>query len=180
LNKDQGELINESEKNIQYIDQIIEDVHRLSRNLTPSVLQHLGLTASLQWLVDDHAQRNDTLITLDSSNIDPIFSKEAQITIYRIFQEAFTNIRKYSQSKRVSVIIRENKKNVSFSIQDDGKGFDLMKVVSRNITQRGLGLATMEERTRMLGGQFHIWSEEGKGTRITFGIPKVKQKAGEV
>jgi signal transduction histidine kinase len=56
-------------------------------------------------------------------------------------------------------------------VEDDGKGFDVFKVFSKNPSEKGLGLATMNERARMLGGSFHLWSEEGKGTRIRFGIP---------
>ena len=179
LREDQGGLINECEKTIRYVDQIIEDVHRLSRNLTPSVLEHLGLSASIRWLANENSPRNNTEVTLDVTNVDHHFSQEAKITIYRIFQESFTNIEKYAQAKNVLIVIKECGDEVSFSIEDDGKGFDLMRVVSRNITQRGLGLATMKERTRMLGGQFDLWSEQEKGTRITFRIPKVKQQGGE-
>jgi signal transduction histidine kinase len=56
-------------------------------------------------------------------------------------------------------------------VEDDGKGFDVFKVFSKSPSEKGLGLVTMNERARMLGGSFHLWSEEGKGTRIHFSFP---------
>jgi Amt family ammonium transporter len=56
-------------------------------------------------------------------------------------------------------------------VEDNGKGFDLSEVTTRNSTEKGLGLATLKERVRMLGGFLDLWSEEGKGTRIAFTIP---------
>jgi signal transduction histidine kinase len=174
LKPDQAEQSRECEKTIAYIDQIMEEVHRLIRNLTPSVLEHLGLSAAIQGLVNDHAKRNGIEVTVDTMNIDNLFSREAQRVVYRIFQEAFTNIEKYAQAANVSVVVRENEDHISFRIEDDGKGFDLEKTGARPVTQKGLGLAIMEERVGILGGHFEIWSEEGKGTQISFQIPKTQ------
>jgi len=94
--------------------------------------------------------------------------------IYRLFQEAFTNIGKHAQSQTVCVAIKDEGIHVRFSIEDDGKGFDLMGVLSKNGVERGLGLAIMDERVRMLGGTLDLWSQEGKGTRIMFVVPGKK------
>jgi len=67
--------------------------------------------------------------------------------------------------------VKQTDNIVSFLIQDDGKGFDLEKIVERTVTERSLGLAAMDERTRMLGGQLEVSSQEGKGTKIAFKIP---------
>lgn len=176
LREDQGDLIKECEKITGYIDQIMEEVHRMLRNLTPSVLEHLGLPATLQWLANDHSKRNNCKVTLDIPGVIPVLSMEAQITIFRIFQEAFRNIEKYGHTANVSVAIGETTDDILFSIKDDGKGFDLTRVASQNVTEKGLGLTIMDERARMLGGHFEIESEEGKGTRIAFQVPKVEKK----
>jgi signal transduction histidine kinase len=96
---------------------------------------------------------------------------DAQIMIYRIFQEALTNIGKHAQARNVSVRVRKDKDRISFLMEDDGKGFDLKHAAMKEGSERGLGLATMDERARMLGGSLDLWSEGGKGTRITLSIP---------
>jgi signal transduction histidine kinase len=78
---------------------------------------------------------------------------------------------KHSGAVSASVNIREEAGRVSFSIEDDGKGFDMMNVKAQDASERGLGLASMEERISMLGGSLELWSEQGKGTRISFSIP---------
>jgi two-component system sensor histidine kinase UhpB len=74
----------------------------------------------------------------------------------------------------VSIVIEKHDDRVSFSVEDDGIGFDVLRVATVNPGERGLGLAIMDERARMLGGSFEIRSEKGKGTRISFHIPPEK------
>ncbi len=179
LKPDQAEQIRECEKTIEYIDQIMQEVYRLIRNLSPSILEHLGLTAAIRKLADDHAKRNSIKVTVDTANTNGHFSREAQRGVYRIFQEAFTNIEKYALAENVSVAVIENEDQIAFLIKDDGKGFDVEKMGARPVTEKGLGLAIMEERVGILGGHFEIWSEEGKGTQISFRVPKTDRKEGE-
>ena len=91
--------------------------------------------------------------------------------VYRIFQEALTNIGKHAHARNVSVNVEKDEDRISFLMEDDGKGFDVKHAAMKEGSERGLGLATMDERARMLGGSFDLWSEEGKGTRITLSIP---------
>jgi signal transduction histidine kinase len=105
------------------------------------------------------------------TEIDNLFSHEGQITIYRIIQECLTNIAKYAHATYVSIVISKEDDGVLFSVEDDGKGFDLKKVSSKDPGEKGLGLAAMYERARMLGGYLEVWSQESKGTKITFKIP---------
>jgi signal transduction histidine kinase len=93
-----------------------------------------------------------------------------------VIQEALNNIGKHSTAKNVTLTIQRDNGSVSFWVEDDGKGFDIPTVLSKNPSEKGLGLATMNERARMLGGSFHLWSEEGKGTRMRFSIPLDKER----
>jgi signal transduction histidine kinase len=161
----------ECERTLPYVDQIIENVHRLTRDLSPYVLEDLGLTAALQWLIGNFSKNYGIKVTSGLIEVDHLFSENAQIIVYRMIQEALNNIGKHSGAKHVTVAIENHNGAVSFLVEDDGKGFNVVKVVSRNPSEKGLGLATMDERARMLGGSVHLWSEEGKGTRIRFTIP---------
>ena len=171
LGKKQAGMREECQNILQYIDQIIENVRRLSRDLSPSILEDLGLTAALRWLIDNFIKNDSIQVSLDIPDIDDLFSQDRQIIIYRILQEALTNIGKHAHARNVSVATQKYDGKVSFCIHDDGKGFDLAQAAMRKPPERGLGLAIMDERARMLGGSLEIWSQEGKGTRITLNIP---------
>ncbi|HVP80469.1 MAG TPA: PAS domain S-box protein [Thermodesulfobacteriota bacterium] len=178
LTQDQAAAKDECEAISQYINQVIENVRRLSRDLSPSILEDAGLLAAIQWLVTNSKTDHQIKMILDVGSIDEWFPRDAQITIYRILQEALTNIRKHARAKDASVVIKEHEGKVSFSVEDDGIGFDALRAATVNPDERGLGLAIMEERARMLGGSLEIWSEKGKGTRITFRVPL--EKGGSV
>ena len=94
-----------------------------------------------------------------------------QIMIYRIFQEALTNIGKHAQAGNVVVEVNNGQDGISFRVADDGRGFDVESLSAKKASEKGLGLATMKERARMLGGSLHLSSEPGKGTRIVLNVP---------
>jgi signal transduction histidine kinase len=156
---------------IKFIDQTIESVRRLSRDLSPAILEDLGLTAAIHWLMDNFSRNFDGDMELDIEDIDHLFTENSQIMIYRVLQEAVTNIGKHAQAGKVSVVIKKTDARVSFVIQDNGKGFGSPLSLMRDPAGKGLGLAIMEERARMLNGSLDVQSQEGIGTRIAFSIP---------
>lgn len=176
LRKDQSELREEWENNLNDLDQVIADVRDLSRDLSPSILEDLGLSAGLRRLLDNFARNYNLKASFDMAEIDHLFSLENQITIYRIFQESLDNIRKHAQATHLSVAIKQQNGNTIFIVEDDGKGFDVKQALPDDTFEKGLGLATMKERARMLGGSLDIQSQQDKGTRITLTIPR--EKAG--
>ena len=132
----------------------------------------LGLSSALRFLLEEISKygRMENF-SLETAEIDDLFPHSTQINIYRIFQESLTNIVRHSQARRVSVAIRKYDDYVSFSIVDDGQGFDVQQALAREPSRRGLGLAAMEERVRIAGGTMDIQSQIGAGTSISFTIP---------
>ena len=171
LQKDQIVLQEGCENTLQYVDQIIDNVRRLSRDLSPSILEDLGLTAALRWLIQDFAKHSNIDLSFKIPDIDKRFSKDAQIIIYRIFQEALTNIGKHAHATAVTALAEETEKQIELRIEDNGKGFDLNRIESQPSTEKSLGLMAMDERVRMLGGSLRIETEAGVGTKIHFNIP---------
>jgi signal transduction histidine kinase len=157
------------------INQIIENVRRLSRDLSPAILEDLGLTAAVRWLGENLERHAHITVALDMPDIDELFDRESMVTIYRIFQEAFNNIAKHSNAQHVSAQIQTSADEACFTIEDDGKGFKLSENPFERATEKGLGLTAMHERARMLGGELDISSRPGKGTRITFTVPLGKE-----
>ena len=174
LSPKQQRLRRECQEMLGNLDQLVDNVRRLSRDLSPMILEDLGLSAALQRLIQDFSKHYHIEYWADESRIDDLFPSEVQVAIYRIFQECLTNIGKHSGASRLTVSINKAADRVSFLIQDNGKGFD---PTQRRRQAQGLGLAAMEERVRMAGGVLSIWSQEGAGTRISFDIPYTpKQK----
>jgi PAS domain S-box-containing protein len=164
-------LHQECKENLEYIDQIIENVRRLARDLSPSILEDLSFTHAIRWLINNFAKHYNMKAESDIHEVDHLLSKNDQIMIYRIFQEVLTNIRKHAEAKTIKVEISKDGEEVIFVIEDDGKGFNLGLNSLKTISEKGLGLATMDERARILKGSLNLWSEEGKGTRIFLKVP---------
>lgn len=172
LTPEQLSLGKEMESIVEYMDKLINDVRRMYDALTPGDLEDLGLTLALSSLVDEFAKLHKTISwSVDVDNIDDLFSQQTQTVIYRIVQEILTNIGKHANASRVAVIIKRENQGASLIIEDNGQGFNLEKVLATTTARRGLGLPAMEERVRILGGALTIWSQENRGTRITFTVP---------
>jgi signal transduction histidine kinase len=171
LPSDQAGLKADCDEVIGYINEVTENVRRLSRDLSPSILEDLGLSAAIRWLVDAFTKHSNIGCSLDMMEMENLFSQEGQIILYRIIQECLTNIAKHAQATHVSIVIRKQDDRVFFRVEDNGKGFNIREAFSKDPSKKGLGLAAMYERTRMLGGSLDIWSQEGKGTIITLTLP---------
>lgn len=159
----------------KYLDEVVESIRRLSRDLSTSVLEELGLSSSLRYLLGEFTKHfHITASSIEMDQIDRLFPPETQINIYRIYQEILTNIARHAAARKISVAVKKHDDYVSFVVEDDGKGFDLKQIAARTPPERKVGLAAMQERARITGGSLELWSQEGSGTRVTFNIPVIK------
>ncbi len=168
LQPDQQQLRGECLEMLGNIDQVVDNVRRLSRDLSPTLLEDLGLSAALRHLITEFSKHYQIKYSLQETNIDLLFPLPTQIAIYRIIQESLTNIGKHSQADLLLVAVTRHDDRVSFLIQDNGKGFDPAQPRRQSL---GMGLAAMQERARMVGGVLSISSQEGAGTKISLDIP---------
>jgi signal transduction histidine kinase len=175
LAPDQQHLKANCEHMLSYIDTVIENVRRLSWDLSPSSLEDLGLSSALGYLVDETCRNHNVESTVVMDEIDHLFSPEIQINIYRIFQESLTNVVKHARASQVSVNATREDGKVSFLIRDNGRGFSLKQAMSGKAAKKSLGLTAMNERARMARGSLQISSRRGKGTTIAFSIPTAKR-----
>lgn len=160
----------ECEEMVQYIDTTIENVRRLCRDLTPTVITDLGLAAALMWLIENMAHHFEISAAIALDDVDEILSLDRQLLVYRIFQEALSNAVKHAEAGRLTLSARQEKNKLFFSIEDNGRGFNYDGVRARTYEQRGLGLATMKERARMLGTELHVKTGKNAGTRLHFTV----------
>jgi len=165
------ELKGECDEMRNNINEIIENVRRLARDLSPVVLDDLGLQAAIEYLVNNFAKIYTIEVHYEHTDINHLFNEESQRIIYRILQEALTNIGKHAQAKHVSLVIKETGRAVQFTVKDNGRGFNVQKTLDQKGAERGMGLEAMLERVRILGGQISIVSRPGIDTTVTFAIP---------
>jgi PAS domain S-box-containing protein len=171
LGPDQAEVKGVCDELIGYINEVSENTRRLYRDLSPAILEDLGFLAAIRRLVNGFAKRCNVRTSLEMADIEDLLPQEAQIIAYRIMQECFTNIAKHSQATSASVEIGRQDGQLVFRVQDDGQGFNVEEVIGRDPIEKGLGLAAMLERARMLKGSCDIQSQRGVGTVITCMIP---------
>ncbi len=138
---------------------------RIIEDLRPSSLSNLGLTASLEILAREFAERSGIEIATDLESV--MLDESSQLTVYRLVQESLTNVGKYAQASQVEISVRNVDNHVEVEIRDDGKGFDVTAV--RAATH---GLAGMRHRVEAAGGRLAVHSKPGNGTRIGAVMPK--------
>lgn len=172
LPPDQSVLRENCDRALKYIDEIIDKVRRLSRDLCPAILEDLGLAAALNNVCEEFCLHHENIrLRKDlEKEIYPI-AKEAQIHVFRIFQEALTNVAKHAGATHVKVSLRKQGNLLLGAIEDNGIGFDPAEARTKESYARGVGLAAMEERVRTLGGTLQISSARGQGTKVSFTIP---------
>lgn len=137
----------------------------LAKRLRPPTLDQLGLDVAIGQLASDHEARTGMTMDLDLHPPDSRLPQTAEIAIYRVAQEALTNVAKHSEAARVWMSMRSLPQGLEFVIRDDGKGFDMA------LPRAGLGLLGMKERIDMLAGDFKIVSAQREGTSITVLVP---------
>ncbi|SAK51080.1 PAS/PAC sensor signal transduction histidine kinase [Caballeronia fortuita] len=149
------------------IDTIIGSVRRIAAGLRPPVLDDLGVFAAIDWLVCDFRRRHDLAIRLDIEGDEDGFGASASTSVFRIVQEALTNIVRHARADEVRIAIVCAHARCKLTIDDDGRGAD----ISRPRAAGTFGLIGMGERVRQLGGVIEFRSGPGQGFGIVVDIP---------
>lgn len=157
----------DQKKIIEYLNGIIEKSRNLAARLRPSSFEMFGLKAALRSMFKDIHGRQRIKITFRHCALEGLRFKAETINVFRIIQEALTNILKHAKASEVKVLISRTKQGLRIVIKDNGKGFDVGSLSC------GLGLVTMRERANLLGGVIDIVSKPSQGTRITVDIPLI-------
>jgi len=170
-NPDKISLISQIGKAEEKAIQILKDVKDVSRGLRPPVLDALGLVSSLRELFNQVLQQMDIEIHFFNQGIPKKMKEEKELAIYRIAQEALSNIMKHAKAKNVYVNLVRTDGHISLSVEDDGVGFDKEEVLTATNGKGSLGLLIMQERVKQLDGEFTVESRKGHGTHLLAEIP---------
>jgi signal transduction histidine kinase len=159
----------------------VETIRNLSQLLHPPLLDDLGLAAALKHQLDTFSRRHDIRADLVHESGDRRLAPELEVALYRIVQEALTNVAKHARATSCRVTVRDTASSVQVTIEDDGSGFDAReRDVERLTHSQGVGLIGMRERAQQLGGTFEVDSAPGRGTRIIVEMPARPAGALEV
>jgi signal transduction histidine kinase len=143
----------------------LQDVRRLAVELRPKVLDDFGLVPALERLTQEFAEHTGIAVDLEASTIAERPPMEVETAIYRIVQEALTNVVKHAHAQRVSVLVTRAGDRIKAVIEDDGTGFD------QTATDGGIGLIGMRERIELLDGSLVVESSATTGTTVAVEVP---------
>jgi PAS domain S-box-containing protein len=149
------------------VQNTIEEARRISTDLRPSILDDLGIIATIDWFCQEFERiypgiRLGKEIRIEETEVpEPL-----KITVFRVFQEAMNNIAQHSNANFARLHIRKTAGSMELAIEDNGQGFDVKEVLSKKNLEVHMGLSTMKERAELSGGSFSIESIKGRGTAV--------------
>jgi len=147
--------------------QTLDEVHDLALELRPRLLDDLGLAAALRHYAREFQHRVHIPVDLQALGLDDErLPARVETALYRIAQEALTNVAKHAQARSIGVLLERRDASVVMIVEDDGKGFDVSQVMGTHVDEKNLGLYGMRERAFLLGGRLTIESAPAMGTSV--------------
>jgi two-component system, NarL family, sensor histidine kinase UhpB len=149
------------------IDETVASVRRIASDLRPLMLDDLGLNAAIEWLASDASRRLGIVVQVQLGEDDMQVDERVAIALYRMVQEALTNVARHAKATKVEICLRQHDDTLELTVQDDGVGFP-----KRTLHREGsFGLLGMRERAHMLGGHLMLESPPGQGGRVIVRLP---------
>ena len=152
------------------LDDALAVVRNLASRLRPPILQDMGIGMALKTLCHEFGAEGGLKAYFVRSGRDPVLAETVSTCLYRVLQEALTNVVRHARASAVHVVMRTTTQSVSLEVKDNGRGFDI-RALRRG---RGIGLIGMEERLRRCGGELQITSTKGRGTCLLARVPRAK------
>ncbi len=151
--------------------EIFDGLRRYAQELRPAILDHMGLAAALGWMAENITGERGIKVSVEVVGAERDLSPETKLVLFRIAQEALTNVKKHSEASKASVKLEYGIDKITMTVADNGKGFELPRRLGDLASTGMLGLAGMDERARLLGGMLWVQSNLGEGTTVTVELP---------
>ncbi len=171
IQKGADDAITPMEKGAQGLASAIAEVRRISRDLRPSVLDDIGLSAALDSMSHEFGERTGIEVVFKRHSFTRQLGPEVKTTLFRVAQEALTNIERHSGASRVMIELVKRVDGIRMIVSDDGVGFDVLRMEGRKNAFQGIGLRNMQERIEFHGGEMTVWSSPDKGTVVEARFP---------
>lgn len=146
----------------------LDELRAISRAIYPPAIESLGITVALEAMINEVDKCTAVFFTNDIENIDNLLSKESELHLYRIVQEVLSNIVKHANAKATFITVKKNKNQINVTIKDNGKGFDFVKELNKNVS---LGMKTLQERSKIINSNIEIITKRTIGTVVKLVIP---------
>ena len=166
------QLVNKLQSLIGLIEVSIQSVRQISSDLRPAVLDHLGLREAIQWEATKFEGRTGIRCRLIWNLKNEPAERTRQLAMFRILQEALTNVARHAHAGAVRITVRERGKIMTLTIRDNGRGITKTELSSAD----SIGLLGMSERARLLGGRLTIAGSPGRGTSVTLNVPSTARR----
>ncbi|HUO77060.1 MAG TPA: PAS domain S-box protein [Thermodesulfovibrionales bacterium] len=160
---------------LSLVDSTIQTVKRISSELRPGVLDHLGLAAAIEWQAKEFEKHTGIACDVSVDPDDIVLDRHHSTTIFRIFQEALTNVARHAHATKVRISLHEKAEGIALHVEDDGRGIKKKQLNS----PQSFGLIGIRERVHFLNGEIKIKGIRNKGTSLTIHIPHGKKAAQE-
>jgi len=167
------QLVNKLQSLIGLIEVSIQSVRQISSDLRPAVLDHFGLKEAIQWEATKFEARTGIRCHLSLALKNEPGDRTRQLAMFRILQEALTNVARHAHAGAVRIGLRERGRTVTLTIKDNGRGITRAELAS----VESIGLLGMTERARLLGGRLSIAGVPGRGTTVTVNVPAIARTA---
>jgi signal transduction histidine kinase len=165
--EDTGPLLDKLNSMSRQLEQTMQTIRRISTELRPAVLDALGVVAALEWQAADFGRRAGIQCDFVSSHEDIDLDDERATAVFRIFQEALTNVARHAKATRVEAELALSGLDLLLVVRDNGVGISRVQAGST----RTLGLLGMQERAMMFGGSVCVEGRPGQGTAVTLSMP---------
>lgn len=166
-----AELRERALENVDLLDETMDVVRKLSLDLRPAALDELGLSAALEWHIERYQHQTGIKVTFRKALLPKRLPDPQATAVYRIVQEALTNVARHASASEVSVEIACEGQHLRMQVTDNGCGFDTAAVLRTGSAERHFGLVGLQERAALLGGKARVRSKPGQGTTITVELP---------
>ena len=168
---DAGALAPRLQESLTAVERVLEQVHDISLNLRPSLLDDLGLEPTLRWYMKRQAALADLQVEIRADPVARRLDPAIETQCFRIAQEALNNVVKHAKARIVTVEVSQRDEQLHLSVRDDGVGFDVASFRERAVRGASMGLLSMEERAALAGGGLEYQSVPGQGTEVHAWFP---------
>lgn len=172
LPKEQESLLEKTKSMCQLIDMAIHTVQKVSAELRPAVLDDLGVTAAIEWQAGEFEKLTEIKCEFSSNPEDVVLDQDRSTAIFRIFQEALTNVVRHANATKVKASLIEEAGKIVLRIRDNGKGITKEQISD----PKAFGLIGIRERAHFWGGEVKISGTPGKGTTVVVSIPLMNEE----
>ncbi len=164
--KEQGLLLEKTKSMYELVDMAIQTVKRISAELRPGILDDLGIAAALEWQASEFEKLTEIKCAFSSNPKDIVVDPDRSTAVFRIFQEALTNVARHANATKVKASLKEEAGKIVLRVRDNGKGIEKKQISA----PEAFGLIGMRERVRFWGGEVKISGTPGRGTIVAVSI----------